>query len=452
IQTRITDARRDRVLRAVGPTVGSISARSELVGRLGREVVAALAPLLDQDLGSWEPAVRPATFQAYQAYSEGLEAVLQDRPEKMVEAGRLFEQALAADSTFHSARLGAAQAYQVVGRAFEWSYYAKADSLIATLVESRAQLTRYERCRLDLVMAIGPRPDFSAAYEAARCMVEEEPGSEQAKRELAILTYRINRPAAAIEILGELDPDRGLMKHCNCYWPLQQNAYLMLGDYEGALEAGRQHIQRSPENLGWEIPGLAGLGRLDEVAANLEARRSLPGREARERLGGYLVAIANILHTHGHRDAARELFDEAIAWYRSRPDSVQPRAQLAFAFYMARRWDDALRLYEELAEENPENTGHRGMLGQLAARRGDRAEALRVSEELRSLEDRGGGYTLTRARIAALLGDHAEAMTLLQQAIDLGVMWGHGSWLLYDIDIQTLSDYPPFQEFLRPKG
>lgn len=43
-------------------------------------------------------------------------------------------------------------------------------------------------------------------------------------------------------------------------------------------------------------------------------------------------------------------------------------------------------------------------------------------------------------------------MTLLQQAIDDGVNFGHGVWLHHDIDFASLRDYSAFQEFMRPKG
>ncbi len=33
-----------------------------------------------------------------------------------------------------------------------------------------------------------------------------------------------------------------------------------------------------------------------------------------------------------------------------------------------------------------------------------------------------------------------------------GVNWGYGLWLHRDIDFESLRDYPPFQELLRPKG
>jgi hypothetical protein len=61
-------------------------------------------------------------------------------------------------------------------------------------------------------------------------LAREAPASADAMRELALFAYRFNRPAETIELLGELDPDRGLMKHCNCYWTILTQAYHMLGE------------------------------------------------------------------------------------------------------------------------------------------------------------------------------------------------------------------------------
>jgi tRNA A-37 threonylcarbamoyl transferase component Bud32/tetratricopeptide (TPR) repeat protein len=462
IQSRITDARNGKLLRTVGPTVGSIRERSELVVRLGQEVAAALAPLLNQDLESWEPTVQPATYEAYEAYTEAYQAVFRGR--EATEVGGYFERAAAADPTFYRAALWAVHWYQMAGRSVDTAYFARADSLIATLVESREQLSRYERCRLDFVMAIGQLLDHSAAYEAARCMVQASPGSDDAKRELALFAYRVNRPGEAIEVLVELDPDRGVMKHCNCYWPTLIGAYHMLGDYEGELEAVRQARQRFPEGLGWlalETRPLAALGRLEEVTARVAAMRSRH-EGLRERLHYLMDLVAAHLWVHGHRAAAREVIDEMIDWYQSHPPETEiSRAGLGFALYAARRWEDATRLFEELAEEDPEGTDHLPVLGRLAARRGDRAEALRISEELRSIEDplTESRNTLKRAEIAALLKDREQAVTLLQEALDQGLDrgpgqgWGYGAWLHTHIDFfDSLHDYPPFQELMRPKG
>ncbi len=168
--------------------------------------------------------------------------------------------------------------------------------------------------------------------------------------------------------------------------------------------------------------------------------------------------VATYLRTHGHRALATEVIDEAIAWFRLRPlDSEEERFGLARALYLAERWDEALPLFEELAEEHSQDVDYLAWLGALAARRGDREEALRISEELRLCDrQRCTGFlepgmpTVNRAWIAALLGDREEAVTLLRQV--LGVSYADYAWVHYDIFSEPLRDYPPFQEFMRPKG
>jgi DNA-binding SARP family transcriptional activator len=450
IQTRVTAA--GKLLETVGPVVGASDAIPELVARLGQEVVAALATLLNQDLRSFEPRAQPASYEAYEAYSEGLEAYTHGNP---CEAARHFERAAAADPTFHRATLWAAQSYTLgAWYCTDWSMILKAESLLVPLQQSPEQLSRYERCKLDFVIALGRRSNNVAHYEAARCMAQAAPGSDEAKRELANALMRVNRPAEAIQV--EVQRERQGFWNGLCF------AYHMLGDHERELEVAQQGRREHPENAGsvaLEGWALAALDRPDEVAQVVEAMRSLPPQD----IAYFLVQLGEELRVHGHRDKAREVFDEAIAWYQSQPNQTEEvRAGLAGALYNAERWDDARRLFEELAEEHPDNTRYIwglgfdpyvGHLGLLAARRGDRAEAERISEELRSSGELMNKYNaFFRSRIAALLGEREKAMTLLQQDFHLIRAPDHYLVVHRNMDFESLQDYPPFQEFMRPKG
>jgi hypothetical protein len=70
-----------------------------------------------------------------------------------------------------------------------------------------------------------------------------------------------------------------------------------------------------------------------------------------------------------------------------------------------------------------------------------------------------GQPTLWRARIAALLGNREGAVRFLREAISQGLIpldltqgLGYSMWLHRDIDFESLRDYSPFQELLRPKA
>ena len=411
--------------------------------------MAALAMVLNEDIASIEPGQPPTTYEAFEAYAEGLEAYQRD----WAEAARHFERAAVADPTFHRAAIWAALSYLLVAyMTDDWPIMLKAESLIATLEESREELSPYERCYLDFVIAAGIRPSTPGHYEAVRCMVREAPGSDNAKRELALALGRVNRPAEEIQVLKQLDPDRGLMKRSGAeYWMNLSYAYHILGDHERELEAARRGRQRFPGSarmLQHEAIALAALDRLEEVAEVVEAMRALPAPDS---LGARLLAVAAELRVHGHRDEAQEVVDQAIAWLRRRPER---RAELGWALYQAERWDAAHQQFEQLSEEDPEATGYLAALGLLAARRGDRAEAERISEQLRTSGNRMQKevHIKSRARIAAVLGERAEAMTLLREEFDMAPNWDGYMLVHSDIDFESLHDYPPFQEFMRPKG
>ena len=107
---------------------------------------------------------------------------------------------------------------------------------------------------------------------------------------------------------------------------------------------------------------------------------------------------------------------------------------------------------EVLVSEYPENEDYMGLLGVIAARLGDREKALKISGQLGAMArpkllDLNTQY---RVRIAAVLGEPAEAVRLLQDA--LRKAWLNPPWFRVEVDFESLRDYPPFQELMRPKG
>ena len=161
-------------------------------------------------------------------------------------------------------------------------------------------------------------------------------------------------------------------------------------------------------------------------------------------------------YTSWEPNASTEAFDRAIAWYRARPtdesSSEVRRVDLGFALYYAGRWDEAESIFRTLVAQRPDVPEYLGPLGMIAARRGDRKSAERIAERLRGIEHfapaPGQESVVWRARIAALLGDREGSMRLLTDAFG-----PHGTASLHgDIDFDPLRDYPPFREFVRPKG
>jgi predicted Zn-dependent protease len=158
----------------------------------------------------------------------------------------------------------------------------------------------------------------------------------------------------------------------------------------------------------------------------------------------------------GRFEESAPFFDRAVSWYGNRPQSERAtrghRYGLAFTLYNAGEWEDARELFEALASEFPDELLYRAYLGFLAARRGDREAAERVSAEFAAVDDPGspGNTTYWRACIAALLGEEEQAVSLLRLAHVEGREFSQ--WTQIDPDLEPLRGYPPFEEFMRPKG
>lgn len=177
----------------------------------------------------------------------------------------------------------------------------------------------------------------------------------------------------------------------------------------------------------------------------------MPGERASA--GFVMTVTAAELHTHGFRQAARDLLARAVAWYRTavNTDDQTIHMQLAEALVLAGEDDEAEPLLHELTS-GASAIPAMGLLGVIAVRRGDHAEAARVTAWLRAQEH---PYTPYRpfvwlGIIAAQLGDLEQATDLVRKAFLLG--WPYG-WIPHCYPLlDPLREHPPFLELLRPKG
>jgi tetratricopeptide (TPR) repeat protein len=201
-----------------------------------------------------------------------------------------------------------------------------------------------------------------------------------------------------------------------------------------------------------ELEALAALGRTDEVRATIETWfASWSQGWARP---GRLSWALEELKRHGYREEALLLAERAVRWCKDAVAEGEPRQYaLAVALYQAEHWDEAEALYEDLGKDHPDYLPFKRALGTLAARKGNRDEAIRILEELLEGDDPYlyGQAKCACAAIAAQLGDRQRAVDLLNDAVSEGYR-GIMSTTHRDVDLEPLRDYPPFQEFVRPKG
>jgi tetratricopeptide (TPR) repeat protein len=274
----------------------------------------------------------------------------------------------------------------------------------------------------------------------------------------AYLAIFNNRPREAFDALLSLGSERGPMRGWWAYFNQFFIACLELGEHEKLMEAAQKYRAAYGVNyvvLGHEGLSLAALGRVEEVNARVDEIAAMPGQG--RGILRWIINIATQLRRYGHIDAAQATIERAMQWYEANPAETRSseawRSDYALALYIANRCGEAYPVAKALSEEFPENLNRRGLVGVLAACRGDRQEALEVTQWLRAL-DRPylrGNHTMWRSMIAGALGDGESAVALLRQALAEGQRhpppWSH-AWIAFE----PLREYPPFQELMRPKG
>ncbi|MCI0556606.1 MAG: hypothetical protein L0287_37165, partial [Anaerolineae bacterium] len=449
LQAQMMDVQQEKLLHAVEPVSGSLQNPMEAIERLQQRVMATLAMHLTPRMSSLAPMIsQPPSFEAYQAYIEGLELYIRL---EFPEAIHHFERVAAFDSTFIAPLFLAAAAHWNLGRG------AQADSIIRILNQARVQLTPIERHFTDWLRA-ELRGDNAGALSAIRQVVETAPSYDQALYQLGYNALQVNRPRETVEVFAQIDPERGVLKGWAPYYGALTAAYHTLGDHRQELKATQRGRRQYPDMLrilAYEARALAALGRIEEVNQRLDESLMLPLQEewtpAR-----VMEETAAELREHGHRQAAFAVLDRAISWYQNRPSeeaaTASHRYGLGRTLYMAERWEEAQALVEKLSVEDSSNIDYQGHLGAIAARRGEVEKARRIAEQLQRIQRPYlfGNHTYWRAKIAALSGERERAVTLLREAFAQG--YDYGTHISRDMDLESLRDYPPFQELMRPKG
>jgi tetratricopeptide (TPR) repeat protein len=412
---------------------------------------------------SAEQVGRVPTYEAYQAFDEGMNVLI----DQYNQLGALphFLRAFELDSTFYTALIYAcipainlddlgfvdSLVGVLAAHADQLSEYDRHwDSLVGVLAAHADQLSEYDRHWMRMVQGT-LAGDAEAALQAITSAAQIAPQS-RATYIRSYLLEVMNRPREELEVLAAVDPNRGGMRGLFMYWARVCLAHRMLGEHSQELDAARRAREQYPDEVRfpfYEARALIGLGQVDEARQLLDE----VGVDAFD----YYEWAGQALRVHGHIDAAREVFFQAIEWLRALPpeEAKQPqnRYRLADALYAVEEWTEAQEIAEGLVTEIPEVVRYLGLLGLTVARLGDRERALHVSEQLAAMDaDAVFWYddrTEWRAGIASVLGEHMEALRLLQEEFRRG-------WLslgvLRSADFDPLRDYPEFQELMRPKG
>ena len=443
-QTQIQNADA-KLLQTIEPIYCSISEVMDGVSLVRQKVMGATAILLDRYLESGE---RPATPPTYEAYREWVQGSDLHHKGEWLGAAQHFLWAFQLDSTYWAAALSACAAYDNAGMS------AQEDSLLQYLTKRRDHMSVLNQLMLDskaAVLAGDKRAALDIAQKRAQLF-----HSSSAFYEWGLRALNANHPRECIQALESIDPNRGSMRGWTPYWGFLAFAYYRLGDYTKALAVVLQGRTLYPTDILLLLPelaALAALGKINEIHTLITESLDLPAK-AGYTPGVVMQAAGIVLHFYGHEEDAMSCFERSIAWYKGlvpeKRDSA--RTYQAMSLYYGRRFDEAKDLFLQLVKETPADADLHGWLGIIAARQGDREAALKVSEWLKSdtTPHMRALDSYEQARIAATLGDKDEAVSLLRESFDRGLDFAGN--VFFDPAFESLWDYPPYTELMKPKG
>ncbi|MBI5267117.1 MAG: protein kinase [candidate division Zixibacteria bacterium] len=394
---------------------------------------------------------RAPLYEAVLEYKQGRKSFAEDLD--YAAAITHFRRAAAIDTGMNSPWLNLFYAYGNLGR------NAEAESVLTILDGRRASLNSAQKLDLDRMKA-QMAGDRMGELELYRPQDKQRP-LEANWYMVGTCALNVNRPHEAVEAFKKLDREGAWEP----YWIYFAQAYHLLGEHKeefATIREGRRRFPAGVEMYNAELTALAALGKMGELRELIERRPALPGDvslTAPATPAGSMRTAAIELRAHGHEDEAMKLLEEAVRWFEAQPPETiikEMKEGYAYALYCSRRWDKARVVYEELAREFPRDSAkgrdYVARLGFIAARQGDRARATEVSEWLRKLKVPYlyGEPAYARACIAAILGDKEQAITLLKESFLQGKAFSTD--IHSDLNFESLWGYPPFIEFLKPKG
>ncbi|MCU0233950.1 MAG: protein kinase [Thermoanaerobaculales bacterium] len=332
-----------------------------------------------------------------------------------------------------------------------------ADPLLETIARHRSELTRYEGLLLEVLQAwrVG---DSGRALDLTRELEGIAPGDLLVRYLHGRFAGDLGRYEEVLEALvpvAEQVPNRLLFLQTPTLVQVM-TSFEELGRFSDELELSRKLRETLPgATAGFRAAAvaLAALGRLDKVRKTVDACESAVG-------GTCDVAVVAtdaswVLTAGGHRSSARILARRAVEAIRARNDGEPADCGLEstdidyylYALRASCAWSEYRSFAAKVSgrcRENPLLAQYATWcVGMAAAKLGDRAGAQAVLARCVAEGDFiGAGY------VSAHLGDLDRAVDYLRQSVTSERGLGFDQFPRWDLDLEPLWDYPPFEELL----
>jgi TolB-like protein len=438
VQAQLVDAASGKLILSLEPVVGSVREQTHVVESLRQRVMAGFAVVFQPAFEDWQATSVPPTYDAYREMLAARDDLWVFEPEVAVVHLR---RAITKDSNYTGAKASLAYALADLGACGE------VDSIALAIARADTPVPPADRGYVSYAQAVC-RHDVPERLTAAKAVLEASPRSAGFTVLAGISAIELSRPHEALEILRRFDADHALLQpqQRRVYWSFVGYAYHELNDYDKQLEAaGRAGDGMTIDSTS----ALAGRGDSGVVRRLVESWLEPPNPGRHELEVAECAALE--LRAHGGASTAAPLLARAAV--AGGPDGAADSGDdpclwnLFSASYYAGRLDEARMAYARKAAKDTSDVKARTALAAIAARRGDQEEV--DSQERWLSAHREGLADLGLARVAALQGRREDAVRLLHRAMDDAL---ERHYLHIDPDFESLREYPPYRELLRPKG
>ena len=424
-------------------TVVQVNNREELLSGLDQ-----LGAHVRRTLGESRRAVRQqvdlrdvttASLPALRQFSLGVEAFARFGDTR--EARRLFENAIAIDSSF-------AAAHAQLG-ALELEFFDRERGIehLSRALSDAARLTDYEARMVRGLHADLVEDNHELAESTYRSVADVYPNRPAPRNNLGWLFWRQGRYAdAAAEYRVALDIDEGFNW---VYGSLNRLQLHFLGMLDSAQVLARRQLARDEgydwpwNHLGWTLLGEDSLEAARTAFA--QAASLNPGEPEHQRgLAHAARMLGRTAEATGALSAALEADSTSVATmyelgllHRVAGDSS--RAVLGFA--------DARRVLEQRLDTAPDDANGYALLSLVLTRLGEAAEAAEAARLALVLEPQSDTALFHLARAAMAQGNRSDALDYLSRAVAAG--FTDVLWMRANPDLEALRGDETFVELAR---
>jgi hypothetical protein len=376
-------------------------------------------------------------------------------------AARAFEQAWTSDDWKYlseAARLDTAWV-DAAALATEDSSDAAAESTLARLAR-RPHLLEGERENIALHQA-GLHGDPELAFDLSQRRFAVNP--EMWVNPVTVYAVVTSRATTALAVSSYADsafhPGAATLAY-----GFRARALHQLERYGEELRLARDLEHRFPTVVwyrGFEAEALAALGEVDSLRRRLAEWEATPEPSPRGPSAGTRSFGAGLeLMAHSHGREGREVLAATLPLYRRLRNAEGYNPNEVQVLMWTDQLDEARRLAEAalpMMKSLNDSLNYLGPLGSIAARQERRADAARYERLLANVSRRPAFRSeaaFQQATIASWLSDREGAVRLLEDARAHARHGGSSAnpWNVHRWpDFAALRDYPPFQQFLKPR-